>query len=72
MVYNPLNVVCAQMSQAAQGPLHPSAAAALKPLVQLFWREGDASTAMALQQHACGILDSEASQAASGMSLPCP
>ena len=66
MIQIHMSTFTVQMTQAAQGPLHPAVAAALKPLVQLFWRQGDASTAVALQQHACAVLDSEASHAISG------
>ena len=55
-----------QVTQAAQGPMHPSVAASLKPLAQLFWRQGDPDTAVALQRHSCDVLDAEASIAMSG------
>ena len=55
-----------QVTQAARGPLHPTVAAALKPLVQLCWEAGHLDTAVALQQHACAVLDYEASLAISG------
>ena len=41
-------------------------AAALKPLAQLFWRQGDAETAVALQRYACSVLDADAAHALSG------
>ena len=59
------------MTEAAQGPLHPSTAAALKPLMQLFWREGEADTAIALQRHVCSVLEAEASHAISGADSRC-
>ena len=57
------------MTQAAQGEQHPSVAHALKPLAQLFWRQGDNETAVALQSHACSISDADGAHALSGASL---
>ena len=55
-----------QVTEAAQGKLHPSVAAALRPLAQLFWRQGDSGTALALQTHACSVLDADGAHALSG------
>ena len=61
-----LKQTCEQVTQAAQGDQHPSVAHALKPVAQLFWQQGDDSTAVALLRcFRCGYLNLSSSSCCS-------